>query len=171
LKYKTQASSMSEYAGITIILGVVGTLTGGFALIISGLTYYYDKPHLSIDVKRFEHTQMGNTLMINDFYIVFDVKNSGNRSTTLNELELSFVDSKNVYSTREEIQEGLYTDPIRGMIKVDIEAGKTKERTLFFNSAHFELKQIMEEIPCHLTLYHTYKAVKFNAISKRVSKK
>src|SRR4030067_1522698 len=104
---------MSEYTAINLTLGIVGTLTGGFALFISFLTYYYDKPRLSVDVKRFEHKQIGNTPEIENFYIVLDIKNYGNRSTTLNEIELSFTDDGKVYSAKEPIQEGLYTDTLR----------------------------------------------------------
>ena len=95
--------------------------------------------------------------------------NYGNRSTTLNEIELSFKDDGKVYSVKEPMQEGFYTDPIRGMIKADVEAGKTIQRSVFFRNVCFTgLKKIREEIPCRLSLYHTHKAIKFEAISKLV---
>jgi hypothetical protein len=159
---------MSEFVAISLVLGIVGTFTGGFALLVSGLTYYYDKPRLSVEVKRFEHTQIGN--MITDFYIVLDVKNFGNRSTTLNELELNFSDNGKDFTAKEPLQEKFYTDPLRDMVKVDVEAGKTIQRSLFFHYTNFLLKELREEIPCQLKLYHTHKAVEFRAISKRVPK-
>jgi hypothetical protein len=162
---------MSEYPAITLVLGIIGTLTGSFALFISFLKYYYDKPRLSVEVKRFEHTQSNNNPQIQNFYIVIDVKNKGNHPTTLNELELSFSVAGIVYFAKEPIKEDYYALFPRDMIKVDIEAGKTIEKSLFFRNEHFfEIKQVMEEIPCHLTLYHTHKAVKFDAKSKRVLK-
>jgi len=73
------------------------------------------------------------------------------------------------WTSKKPIQEGFYTDPIRGVIKVDVEAGKTIQRSVFFHNVRFTgLKKIREEIPCRLSLYHTHKAIEFEAISKLV---
>ncbi len=127
---------------------------------------------MSVKVKRFEHKHDARNPGNIEFYIEFSANNRGNRSTTLNELELSFSDNGKAYTVKVPIEDG-YADGLTGggISKINLEASKTIDRNEFFYNTYYDgIKQVKKSINCHLTIYHTHKAFKFDATSKLVSK-
>jgi hypothetical protein len=88
---------MSESLNLLpLVLGIIGTVTGIFAIVFSYLNYKFQKPNLTVKVKRCWHSYEKAELFPAEFEIRFsptiEIKNKGDRGTTMSKIELSFVD-------------------------------------------------------------------------------
>lgn len=90
---------MTEYPLGTLILGIIGTITGTIALFISFWTYRKEAPHLKVSVTKCEHklipSSMSNSnVKTLNFWTTFQVKNLGDRGTRITDVGLTFTNAK-----------------------------------------------------------------------------
>ena len=160
---------MSEYPVITLVLAIIGTITGVLALFVSFWTYWQERPKLKINVKRLEHKQDNNSLEKIEFTLEFSINNRGNRGTTLNEIEMTFSHDGRNYLVREPIQDGA-EDMEGGIKKVNVNACKTIDRVVCFEEYFDGIKVSKHNIDCHFTLYTTHGKLSFDATSEKIIK-
>ena len=83
---------MSEYPTINLLLGIIGTITGLFALFISLWSYWREKPKLKMEIIKSKHNYTHNPSEKQELnlWADFQVKNLGDRGTRINDVVLSF---------------------------------------------------------------------------------
>lgn len=84
---------MSEYPTFNLALGIIGTITGAIALVVSYVMYRREKPKLKLKIEKCEHeyvTSKSNFKTLS-FYVSFEVRNLGDRGTSINDVGLSFL--------------------------------------------------------------------------------
>jgi hypothetical protein len=144
---------MSEFLNVNL-LGIIGTVTGIFALLISYRTYSKQKPNLKVKVTNCEHnlpaiigfSQHGDM----SFWARFQIKNVGDRGTSINDIVLSFkVDGKK-YQFHKKYFRGLQVPENRW-----IDAGQTIDIEADFNEQFDGTEE--DQITCTFTIYDTHK--------------
>lgn len=141
---------MSEYQTTNMILGIIGTITGTIALIISYLIYRKEKPNLKLEISKCKHsytTSTSQVITIN-FWASFHVHNLGDRGTRINDVGLSFVTDEKDYQFKK--RESM--DPRENDVR--IEAHDTVNFSADFWGI-FESEE-KEKIDCVFTIYHTH---------------
>jgi hypothetical protein len=149
---------MSEFPTFNLALGIIGTLTGAIALIISYITYRREKPNLKIEVLEskynFTHNPSEKTHI--NFWTKFQVRNLGDRGTRIYDIGLSFrVDSKD-YSLKKEFY-----------LRVPLKRMEAKQAGTIWLGAHdrkcFQGQFVQEydstekeQIDCIFTIWHTH---------------
>ncbi|MCW4030277.1 MAG: hypothetical protein NWE92_11595 [Candidatus Bathyarchaeota archaeon] len=154
---------MSEYPIINLALGIIGTITGVIALFISYWTHSQEKPILKVKVKSLTHEQGINPSVIK-FHFEFLLSNKGNRPTTLNEIQLTFLHKGKKYSVNKEIRNVMRLED-NEPARVQAEACQTITDYIWFDFYSDEIKEIIEKIPCEFKIFHTHKAYHFSTIS------
>lgn len=158
---------------LTQILGITGAITGVLALIVSYRTYTSAKPKLKVTVKKCEHLYEKGVEKTNDKIIInsqLSINNSGDRGTTLNEIEAKFMQDGKEYRFKKEIGEQVIDDDtgeILGETKVSIRSHETIDKWVFFEGLIKGTQQ--GEIECQFKLFHTHGSCSFSATSKRMS--
>lgn len=80
---------------LPLILGIIGTATGASAIVFSYLNYVYQKPNLDVKVTSFFHNYQKSEMFPPDMEILFfpilEIKNKGDRGTTISKIELSLL--------------------------------------------------------------------------------
>jgi hypothetical protein len=157
---------LSEYPAITLVLGLIGTVTGIIALLISYWTYRKEKPNLETEVLSLTHNftpTSSNGKHIN-FWVRFRLKNLGDRGTRINDIGLSFKINEHEYDLKaNEIRE-VTPD---GLLKAGpdfIEAHDTLVIEADFYRT-YEGKDEQEKIDCKFTLFHTHGSYDFKTTS------
>jgi hypothetical protein len=159
---------MSEFPTFNLVLGIIGTITGVVALLVSYWTYRNAKPRLKVTLKRAEHIidkKLPNSV---GFTFVFTISNRGDRGTTLNEIEMSYTDNGKLHSQKKEIQHG-YGTLINDVQKVNVNPHETIDRLILFDDDMIE-EPPKKTMDFSFILYHTHGAFKFKATSKLTPK-
>jgi hypothetical protein len=86
------------FADFSFLLPIsINSVLGVIAIVISWLTYNSQKPNLSVKVKYCNHHYQKSEVFAPEMEIRFssilEIKNRGDRGTTLNKIELSYVDN------------------------------------------------------------------------------
>ncbi len=85
---------MSEYSNMNLVLGIIGTVTGIIALFISWWTLRRERPRLKVSVQSCEHhfTNPAPSLKNVSFWVKFQIRNVGDRGTTIIDVGLTLDD-------------------------------------------------------------------------------
>lgn len=154
---------MSEFSTVNLVLGIIGTITGAIALFISYWTYRKENPRLEVSVPKCEHDFALSTSQIKtiSFWVTFQIKNLGDRGTSINDVDLSFKNDGKQYRLRKKYFRGLAVESERKWINahetMDVEAD-------FYET--YEGKQ-KAQIECTFSVYHTHGAKKVTIISRK----
>ena len=154
---------MSEFLSLNL-LGLIGTLTGVVAIVISILVYRKENPNLKINVINCQHKFMVSTSKIKtiDFFAEFHINNVGDRGTRINDIELSFKVGEKEYHMK---KSGFWN---RTSESIWIEAHDNIDL-----DANFYIKYESDEkdrLNCIFTIYHTHNPCKVKAVSEKVDK-
>jgi len=151
---------MSEYPAINTILGIIGTVTGTSALIISYLTYRKQRPNLKIEVAKCEHkfTTSKSKVKSIQLWADFKIRNLGDRATRITDVGIRFKANGMKYQFKKELS----MDPKEDNIW--LQAHDTFEFTGYFSNI-FKSKE-QEKLDCTCTIFHTHGAVDVKFKSK-----
>lgn len=153
---------MSEFLNANW-LGLIGTITGILAIIISVYTYRKENPNLKVSVIDCQHTFTVSTSQIKmvELFAEFHINNVGDRGTRINNIGLSFKIDKKEYSLKKAYWNA---------------TGESKWIDAHDNTdigANFYVKYESDEkdrLNCVFTIYHTHNPCKVKFISERVEK-
>ncbi len=146
-----------------LVLGIIGTITGSIAIFIHFWRLRKESPRLETKVLKCEHdfTFSKSQIKTISFWAGFQIKNLGDRGTSVNDIELSFEDDEKKYQLKKWYYRGTVEKSERRWINahetIDIEAD-------FFNTFEGTDK---EQIDCTFNIYHTHGAKKVKTVSKR----
>jgi len=153
---------MSEAIGIAnLVLGIVGTVTGSIAIIIHYWRLRRENPRLEVKVLECMHDFEISPRQVKtiSFWTTFEIRNLGDRGTTVNEIELDFLDNGREYRFKKQYFRGLRTESESRWINaheiINIDAD-------FYD--RFEGND-REQIECTFTIYHTHGAKTAQCIS------
>ena len=157
---------MSEYSNINLVLGIVGTVTGIVALFISYWTYRKENPHLKVTVSKCEHDFTLSTSQIKSvtFWVAFQIKNIGDRGTSINDISLLFRSDGKEYDWKKKYFRGPTVDSEKRWI----EAHDTLNIEADFYDPYEGTDR--EQIDCTFTIYHTHSSEKIKTVSQRRKK-
>jgi len=155
---------MSEFPTFNLVLGIIGTITGVIALLVSYWTYRNAKPRLEVTAKRAEHVIDKRFPKKIGFTFIFTIKNRGDRGTTLNEIEMSYKDNGKTHSQKQEIEEGDMM-MVGGVHKVNLNPHETIDKLILFDDDSIE-EPPKATMDFSFILYHTHGAYRFNLTSK-----
>jgi hypothetical protein len=153
---------MSE-SPIGLVLGIIGTVTGIFALFISYWTYRKAKPHLKLKVTKCVHEFMFSRSQVKHitFWSFFQIRNLGDRGTRIREVELTFKIGTKKYTLRKyEPREKLEHEQT-----IWVEAHDTALVGAYFTTPFDSNEE--ERIECTFITYHTHGVNRINAVSNR----
>jgi len=154
---------MSEFSNFNLALGVIGTITGAIALFISGWTLRKESPRLRMTVLKCEHSIKVQTNQVRTitFWVEIQVRNIGDRHTSVYDMSLAFEDNGNKYS----FKKGYFRDiPSQGHILIPAH-GVVNIRADFYERYEGNDK---EQIKCTLAIYHTHKTEVVETVTQRV---
>jgi len=154
---------MSEFSNINLVLGIVGTVTGISALFISYWTYRKENPHLKVSVLKCEHdfTLSEGLAVTLTFWTGFEIKNTGDRGTSINDIGLLFRTDGLEYEWKKKYFRG----PKVVSEKRWLEAHDTLKVEADFYDTYVGEEE--EQIDCTFTIYHTHSSEKIRVISHR----
>jgi hypothetical protein len=141
---------MSEALDIVnLILGIIGTVTGSIAVVIHFWRLRKENPRIKVKVLKCEHDfeQRRNQI---SFWAEFQIKNLGDRGTSINDVDLVFISDNREHLLRRQYFRGPTETSERRWINphetIDLE-------TDFWEEYQGEVK---ENINCTFSLYHTH---------------
>jgi hypothetical protein len=156
---------MSEFPTITLVLGLIGTVTGIIALLISYWTYRKEKPNLEVEVLSSTHNftpTADNGKHIN-FWLKFRLKNLGDRGTRINDIGLHFRMNNAEYDLKAQQLNELLPN---GNCKVGPKWLEAHDSVII----HADFYRIYdgteaEKIGCTFTVFHTHGSYDFKTAS------
>ena len=153
---------MSEFFSFNL-LGLIGIITGVFALLISYRTYAKQKPNLKVNSIKCEHNYTVSTSQIRNinFWAKLQVHNIGDRGTRINDVILSFAFDGKKYQLHKKYFEG----PANQSESQWIDANDIKDISVHFYEDFSGSEQ--DRINCNFTICGTYKSYHFKGISEK----
>ncbi len=154
---------MNDVEVVTLVLGIIGTVTGIVSLSLHYWRLRKESPRLETKVLKCEHNLRVSKSQIKtiSFWAGFQIKNLGDRGTSVNDINLSFEDDGKKYQLKKRYYRGTFLENERRWINahdtIDIEAD-------FYNTFENNDK---EQIDCTFTIYHTHGAEKVKTVSQR----
>ena len=154
---------MSEFSAINLVLGIVGTVTGIMALFIHFWRLRRERPRLETKVLQCKHdfTVSKSQIKTISFWAGFQIKNLGDRGTSINDIDLTFMDNGKEYRFKKQYFRGLRKESERRWLNahdtIDIEAD-------FYDTFEGNDK---EQIDCTFTIYHTHGSQTAKTISQK----
>jgi hypothetical protein len=155
---------LSEISNINIVLGILGTVTGAIALFISWWTLRKESPRLRMTVLKCEHSIKVQTSHVRTitFWVEIQVKNIGDRHTSVYDMSLAFEDNGNKYS----FKKGYFRDIPSQEQRILVPAHDVVNvRADFYERYEGNDK---EQIRCTLAIYHTHKTEVVETVSQKV---
>lgn len=171
---------MSEFLNVNL-LGIIGTVTGIIALVISYRTYSKQKPNLKVKVTNCEHKIYFESAIQHraiNLWAKFHLKNVGDRGTSIDDIGLSFtVDGK-----KYQFHKKYFGSPTIALELPEVLEHLVEERS---KSEWIEANEIRDieanfieqfdgteenQIACVFTIYNTHKTYRVGAISKNTRK-
>lgn len=162
---------------LPLILGIIGTATGASAIVFSYLNYVYQKPNLDVKVTSFFHNYQKSEMFPPDMEILFfpilEIKNKGDRGTTISKIELSFIDDGKKYVSHHPTygKESEIADGWGKTIKQVEFRWINPSETICLNKVFVEWSKEFipkETIDCVLTVFSTRKNKEVKITSKKV---
>lgn len=153
---------MSEFSNINIALGIIGTVTGAIALFISWWTLRKESPRLRMIVLRCEHSIKVQTSDVRTiaFWVEVQMRNVGDRHTSVYDMSLAFEDNGNKYS----FKKGYFRD-IPSQERMLVPAHDVVHVKADFYERYEGNDK--EQIKCTLAIYHTHKTEVVETVSRR----
>lgn len=154
---------MSEYSNINLVLGIVGTVTGIIALFISYWTYRKENPRLKVAVLKCEHdfTLSDSQIKSVNFWATFQIKNIGDRGTSINDMGLLFRSNGREYHWKKKYFRG--PNEVSEKRWIAAHDWDNIEADFYDTYEGTERKQI----DCIFTIYHTHSSEKIRVVSQR----
>jgi hypothetical protein len=156
--------ALDEFSSVNLALGIIGTITGIVALFISWWTLRKEKPHLEVSVLSCEHMSVISQSKVKNvsFWIRFQLKNTGDRGTTINSVDLIFNDDSK--KGRYKLQSWSLNGVILQQDKTWLNAHETADVETNFVAIPFPDadKELMN---CTFTIYHTHGAKPIECVS------
>lgn len=154
---------MSEFSNFNLALGVIGTITGAIALFVSYWTYRKENPHLKVTVLKCEHAFTLSTSQTQSlsFWVDFEIRNVGDRGTSINDIGLLFRTDGVEYEWKKKYFRGLTSESQKRWL----EAHDTLKIEADFYDVY--VGEEKEQIKCTFTIYHTHPSEKIEALSQR----
>jgi hypothetical protein len=157
---------LSETSNINTVLGILGILTGTIALFISWWNLRKERPRLRITVLKCEHSIKLQTNQVRTitFWVEIQIKNIGDRHTSVYDMSLAFQDNGNKYSFKKDYfrdmppQEQRILIPAHDVVNVAAD---------FYQRYQGNDK---EQFGCTLAIYHTHKTEVVKTVSQRVKR-
>lgn len=144
---------------LELILGIIGTITGVLGTAVSTILYLLkyrkDKPILEVTTESCKH-KVSIKGRKTDLRCGFVVKNKGDRDTTINKLEVSFLDSESIPHRQTK------------NLNVDLGGGLSEPLNILFEfTPPFQYRKKFE---CNFVLYHTHGKHPFSKESEESDK-
>ncbi|XES77674.1 MAG: hypothetical protein ACBZ72_02065 [Candidatus Bathyarchaeia archaeon] len=162
-----RANKMIEY--LSLVLGAIGTITGVLSLVWK---FENQRPKMKIKVKEITHTfhetKSGKEI---HFLVDLEIWNHGDRGTTINKIELAFSDDKKRHVLeqetrgRENMRTGFFGTKIIEVERKWVNPNELIEENLNLTDEYTGSEK--DDILCIITLYHTRKTLRSEAISKK----
>jgi hypothetical protein len=154
---------MSEFLNANW-LGLIGTITGIMAIIISVYTYRKENPNLKVSVLGCQHKFTVSTSQIKmiSFFAEFHIKNIGDRGTRINDIGLLFKVGEKEYSLKK-----------AGFWNMTSESKWIEAHDNINLEGNFSIQYTSDEkdrLNCDFTIYHTHNPCKVKAVSVKVDK-
>jgi hypothetical protein len=148
---------------VNFVLGIVGTITGAIALFISYWAFKKENPKLEIRTVKCEHSVRVSTKNIKtlSFWTQLEVKNVGDRGTSINDAQIEFEDSGKKYIFKKQYFEDATSR------NVWINPHETTYIGVQFWGA-FDGADL-ENLNCTLKVYHTHGCRNVTVTSRRIS--
>lgn len=163
---------MIEFSTINLVLGIIGTVTGIMALFIHFWRLRRENPRLATNVLKCEHdftvSQPQTKTIL--FWAGFQINNRGDRGTSINDVDLVFVNKGKEYRLKKQYFRDV---PIKEPRYVSM-----KEPQRIWISPHVTIDALADfwgiyegddedQIECAFTIHHTHGAERLKAISQR----
>ncbi|MHA2052848.1 MAG: hypothetical protein ACW99F_04535 [Candidatus Hodarchaeales archaeon] len=166
---------MSEFFNVNL-LGIIGTVTGILALLISWRTFSKQKPNLKIKIAKCEHNypNLADKTKKKDIHFIakFQVKNTGDRGTKIDKIALSFKSNDKKYKLDEINPLSDFSDMINISVKSTnqnsdrwIKAHDATDIWARFSSLFEGLEE--NQIDCTFHISDTHKEYILKATSKK----
>ena len=153
---------MSEFSEISLVLGLVGTVTGIIALFIHFWRLRRENPRIKVKVLKCEHS-FDITHHKIFFWAKFELRNLGDRGTSINDIDVSFKIDNEQHRLRKKYFRGTRPSEERQRLWInpheiiDIAAD-------YFEDYHNSFK---ETIDCTFIIYHTHSSEEVKAVSQK----
>jgi len=155
---------MSEaLAIVNLVLGIIGTITGSIAVFVHYWRLKRENPHLEIRISSFEHDFAISKSQIKtiSFWASLQVKNLGDRGTSINDVDLSFVSDRKKYT----LKKRLFIERPAQHQRIWINPHETLDiSTDFWTDYDGEER---ERFDCTLTIYHTHGSKEIKSVSQK----
>ena len=143
-----------------LVLGLIGTITGIMALFIHFWKLRKENPRIKAKVLQCEHDFEPKRNQMS-FWTKFQIRNLGDRGTSINDVELVFMSNAQEYRLKRQYFRGRREKSQRRWINphetIDLEAD-------FYDEYRGEVR---DRINCTFILYHTHKAETMRAMSQK----
>lgn len=148
---------------LSLILGIIGTLTGSIAVFIHWWRLRIEQPRLDTSVLKCEHafgvSESGVKTIA--FWTNFRIKNRGDRGTGIFDVDLDFEDNEQKHHLRKQYfrdrpveEEGVWISP-HDVLNLTTDFWQTYQGNE------------KEKIDIHLTIHHTHGAENVKAVSQK----
>jgi hypothetical protein len=155
---------LSEFSNFNLALGLIGTITGTIALFISYWTLRKESPRLRMAVLKCEHSIKVQTSQVRTitFWVEVQVRNIGDRHTSVYDMTLAFEDNGKKYSFKKDYFRDVLPEEPRILIPAHDVVNVGAD---FYHRYEGNDK---EQIKCTLAIYHTHKTEVVETVSQRV---
>jgi len=151
---------MNDVEVVSLVLGIIGTVTGIVALSLHYWKLRRETPRLKTEVLRCEHDfeEEKKTL---SFWADLQIRNLGDRGTDILGIDLAFEDDEQKHNLKLEYQSPVFEDDLIKWIRPHETIEKSQTAFTIYEG------DVKEQIDCTFTIYHTHGAEKVEAVSER----
>lgn len=142
----------------SLVLGLIGTITGIIALFIHFWKLRKENPRIKVEVLKCEHDFEEKRNQVS-FWAKFQIRNLGDRGTSINDVNLAFVSDDQEHCLKKRYFRGRREHSQRRWINphetIDLEVD-------FYEKYQGQVK---ERINCTFSIFHTHRVETVEAIS------
>lgn len=143
-----------------LALGIIGTITGSIAILIHLWRLRRETPRIKVKVLQCEHDFEPKRNQIS-FWTKFQIKNFGDRGTSINDIDLVFISDYQEYCLRRQY----FREPRKRSQRRWINPHETIDLEVDFYEEHRGL--VGDRINCTFSIYHTHGAETVKTISQK----
>jgi len=154
---------MSEVLDLAnLVLGIIGTITGSIAIFIHFWRLRKESPRLEGEILKCEHDFAVSKSKIKtvSFWVELQIKNLGDRGTSINDIDLNFEDDGQNYHLKGYFR-GNVEDSQRRWISPHETINISVDYWITFEGND------KEQIDCTFTIYHTHGSQNVKTISQK----
>jgi hypothetical protein len=151
---------MSEQSSaVNLVLGIIGTITGIIGLFIHFWRFRRENPRIEVKALGCEHSIESERSQIS-FWATFQMKNLGDRGTSINDVDLVFVSDN-----KEHLLKKILFRPMEYSQRRWIDPHETIDLGADYLGKYEG--EVKEKINCTFLIYHTHGRKKIRALSQR----